>query len=750
MRVERSGYTVDGTQATIRNGKVTPFPATPSSRDSAISYRDRAGHLWTIGVGSRLLRYFEAISAGATRKIEFSTLFEDREGNLWLGTEGQGLYRAQRQFITVYSQAEGLAGPGAYPVYQDAGGAMWIGAWAGGLSRYRDGHFKNYTTADGLANNHVTALYEDKQRQLWVGAQDGLRILRNERFYQPAGPAIPRGVIIQAIHQDRHGRLWIGTSCGLLRSSDGRTELLAEKDGLTGHDVRVIVDGAADDLWIGGYGGVTRLRNGQFTRWTEHDGLPSNTVRAIYVDSHGVVWIGTYDGGMGRLEEGRLTCYTMRDGLFNNGVFQILEDARGNFWMSSNRGIYRVNKQELNEFAAGKRSSITSLAYSRSDGMRNAECNGGYWPAGVRARDGKLWFPTQDGVAVIDPESVPRNPLPPPVMIESFLLDRQPLSVEGPIRIPPGKTNFEIEYTALSLTGSEKIRFRYKLDSLESAWIDPGARRTAYYSHVPPGDYVFRVIARNSDGVWNNDGKSLAITVLAPYYRTWWFETMAFLGAVALVWTAWRYRVAQLERERAVQQAFSSQLIASQENERKRIAAELHDSLGQRLVVVKNLALFYLQEEGATAAANGQLSRVAEISAEASLAINETREIAYNLRPFQLDRLGLTKAIRAMIRTVSTYRIVQECLNNIVKHAKASSVSVGIRRNVDRVVLTIRDDGRGFTPAATTAEPGRGGFGTIGMAERARLLGGALSVQSAPGRGTTVRFETDLRASHDG
>jgi ligand-binding sensor domain-containing protein len=150
--------------------------------------------------------------------------------------------------------------------------------------------------------------------------------------------------------------------------------------------------------------------------------------RALYQDQDGVLWIGTYDGGLGRFKDGKFTRYTTQEGLFNNGVFQILEDGRGHFWLSSNRGVYRVSKQEVNEFASGQRSFVTSVAYGKSDGMLNVECNGGRWPAGVKTREGHLWFPTQDGVAVVDPEAVPTNPQPPPVRVESFLIDRAPVA----------------------------------------------------------------------------------------------------------------------------------------------------------------------------------------------------------------------------------------------------------------------------------------------------------------------------------
>ncbi|HUE02645.1 MAG TPA: sensor histidine kinase [Bryobacteraceae bacterium] len=239
-----------------------------------------------------------------------------------------------------------------------------------------------------------------------------------------------------------------------------------------------------------------------------------------------------------------------------------------------------------------------------------------------------------------------------------------------------------------------------------------------------------------------------------------------------LVWAAWRYRVSQLEREQAVQQAFSRQLIASQENERQRIAVELHDTLGQRLVVVKNLALFYLRRQDQAAIAGGALNEIEEISSEASVALNETREIAYNLRPFLLDRLGLTAAIEGVLKTAATasgirisqqldniddvfpeelrinfYRIVQECLNNMAKHAQATEAHVRIERRGARVALTIRDNGRGFTPGNGSSDGVHGGLGLIGIAERAHVLGGELTIRSAPGRGTAVGIEFHLEGN---
>jgi signal transduction histidine kinase len=275
--------------------------------------------------------------------------------------------------------------------------------------------------------------------------------------------------------------------------------------------------------------------------------------------------------------------------------------------------------------------------------------------------------------------------------------------------------------------------------------------------------------------VWNQEGKTLAITVLAPFYETQWFQMLVLLILGGLIALSWRYRVSQLQQAQAAQQAFSQQLIASQEAERKRIAAEMHDSLGQRLIVIKNLAYLLLRARTGAVTDDADAQTITEISDEASSAIAETREISYNLRPLQLDRLGLTKAIGAMVRTtgiaseihftseldniddvfaedlrINFYRIVQESLGNILKHAEATEVNIRVKRRIEDVVLTIEDNGRGFSPDERSPLFSRSGFGLTGMGERARLLGGELKVRSTPGKGTTVLFEIPLQQQHKG
>jgi signal transduction histidine kinase len=394
--------------------------------------------------------------------------------------------------------------------------------------------------------------------------------------------------------------------------------------------------------------------------------------------------------------------------------------------------------------------------------MISSECNGGVMPGGVKTRDGRLWFPTRDGVSVIEPGGIAQDRVAPAVMIESSTVDNVIKPLDGPLRIPPGRPNVEISYTSPNFIHAAQTKFKYKLDGLDTDWVVAGDRRVAYYSHLPPGDYLFHVIAGNSNGIWNQEGKTLAITVMAPFYETWWFRLLLLLALASLVATAWRYRVAKLEQAQAQQQAFSQQLIASQEAERKRIAAEMHDSLGQRLVVMKNLAMLLLRAKKE----EQERQILSEISSEASSAIEETRTISYNLRPFQLDRLGLTKALEAMIRTsasasgihvkaelddiddffpeelrINAYRIVQESLGNIMKHAQATEVIVRARRSAEGMMLTIEDNGRGFNQAERSAPASGSGFGLTGIGERARLLHGDLKIRSTPGCGTVVAVD---------
>ena len=765
-----------GTEALFRisNGVITryaqPHTSSVSIENLWTMLEDRQGNLWFGTYKNGMLRYKDGeftnyATANGLSSNSIRSLFEDREGTLWIGTYDRGLNRLTKQFISTLSTADGLIGDNVYPIYEDRTGEIWLGTYSG-LSRFSAHRFTNYNQKHGLLHTAVQALTSDHTGKIWVGTSGGLYSFAEGKF--TAHPELMPVVPVQVIEQDKTNALWVGTERGLLRIQGDNKVLYTTQDGLPADNITVLREDRQGALWIGTYEGLTRLKDGRFTVYTTKEGLHSNRVRSLYEDSDGVLWIGTYDGGLSRLNNGRFTNYTMDQGLFNNGVFQILEDQRGNFWISSNRGVYRVRKRQLNDFAEGKIAGIESIAYGAQDGLLNIECNGGRQPAGIKTRDGKLWFPTQQGVIIIDPEAVPFNPQPPPVLIEGVTIDRANMAFApggqggADVRVLPGQANLEISYTGLSFTKPEQVRFKYKLTGQDADWIEAGTRRTANYSYLRPGAYEFIVLAANSDGVWNNTGARLRVVVVPAFYQTWWFRLLGLLSIAGVIGLVFKQRLNQANRARQAQEAFSRRLIDSQEQERKRIAAELHDGLGQSLAIIKNRALHSLI---APDDHDRALEQIEEIAEAATQAILETRDIAYNLRPFHIDQLGLTAALETMIeraayddlhfttdldlidggltpeQEINFYRIVQECLNNIIKHAEATQASVIIKQREGMIDLTIEDNGRGFTLDSRRESANGSGFGLLGLTERARILDGSLAITSAPGKGTQIHFK---------
>ncbi len=709
----------------------------------------------------------------------------DREGNFWLATT-TGLRRLRQKLITTLSVKDGLNSNEIYPLLETTNGDIFIGS-VKGVNRYADGKITdlglNYSADFPL---YMRGLWEDDQARVWLGYQGegGFGRFETPSSIRRIGKNDnPNGVT--DFDSDREGNIWIATEGGLYKYKDDQEIAhYTTKDGLQNDKIITIHFDRNDNLWLGTFDGLAMLSEpptvaGGLSSPSEissansnrplpqtvltfnaDENSPKGFVRAIYEDADGVLWFGTYGDGLVRYKDGKFFNYRVEHGLFNNGVFAILEDERGNFWMSSNRGIHRVSKQELNDFADNKIPKLNSVSYDEKDGMLNAECNGGRIPAAIKTKDGKLWFATMGGVAIVDPEAEKVNPKPPNVVIENVSVDRKTVELNASqIELKPGQSNIAIEYTGLSLTKSEQIKFRYKLEGLEENWIEAGTKRSVDYSYLPAGSYTFRLIAANANGVWNNEGAAVKIIVHPFFYQTWWFRILAALAVSFIVWLIYHNRVSHLREIAETKTKFSRQLIESQEAERKRIAAELHDGLGQNLVVIKNRAMLGINKGEDKERVAKELKNISE---SATQALEEVREITNNLRPQLLDRLGLTKAITAMLKKVSgvieieseidsidnifnetqeisIYRIVQESLNNIIKHSNASDAIVKIKRDESKVLITIEDNGKGFDVLNVKA----GGLGLVGLKERAQLLNGEFLIDSKIGEGTKIRVEIE-------
>jgi hypothetical protein len=444
--------------------------------------------------------------------------------------------------------------------------------------------------------------------------------------------------------------MWFGTDTGgIVRLSGRQVDRWTTVEGLPHDDVRAIAFDSVGGTWVGTMHGLALIHNESVRSFTTEDGLTSAIIRTLSADANGSIWIGTNGGGLVRFKDGIFRAVMKSDGMFDNIVSHYYEGPNGFVWMGSNRGIWRVSKEELVAVTAGRLSGVTSIAYGQTDGLTFTETSGGFQPNGLILANGDILFSTVDGVARVRTTKFQVNTTPPPVIIERIRADARDLTISSTIEIPGDVEDVEITYTALSFTAPEKVRFRYRLSGYNKNWVDAGAKRNAVFTNVAPGTYVFSVTAANNEGIWNEDGAELTMVVLTPFWQTIWFRGLAVLALVGMGMLVVSIRLRQVRRQKELQEETSQRLIQSQEEERQRIAGELHDSLGQELIVAKNrimLAAHHLPQESQ---ARSELTQVGDAL---SVALKSVRSIAYNLRPFQLDQLGLTETIKATVRTI--------------------------------------------------------------------------------------------------
>ena len=570
---------------------------------------DEQGRLW-IGTEKGLFTYVEgqfaeSIPNGVLSQSTVRALHMDPDGSLWIGTE-KGLGRLSLDSespasLTTYSRADGLSDDWIVSFWQDHEGSLWVGTRFGGLNRLRDASVRTLGVPEGLAHDLVWGVQEDRAGNVWIAANEGLSQVR------PDGTVINYSVqdglpdpATGALYEDRQGRFWVGTfEHGLVRFENGRMKVLDTADGFPPVRVRRILEDSAGRLFFATNGGLFQYTESGFKHWSVQDGLPHEHIRdlyadptgglwmatdgglarfvdgeittflsdedalteerikSIYGDGEGVLWLGTWERGLARFENGRLDFISVADGLFHRRIHRILEDDDGRLWMSSNLGIFRVPKSELNDFVAGRVSRVTSVAYGEKDGMRSRECNGGAQPAGLRSRDGRLWFATIAGVAVVDPKQLHPNPMPPPVIVEELRVDQQLIefgSEARPIRIPPHSRQIAFQSVALSFLAPDQNRFKYKLEGFDDDWVDARGRNTAFYTNLAPGAYRFRVKAANNDGVWNEEGDSIELYLEPAFYQTRYFMFGTLLALLAAIWTFHRFRVQKAHRQ-GVEQA---------------------------------------------------------------------------------------------------------------------------------------------------------------------------------------------------
>ncbi len=542
--------------------------------------RDLNGMFW-VGTSDGLNRFYENRLLPdqefyPLRNHQISSLRGDREGNLWIGTYNDGLHQLRDGLITCVGRSEGLPHDSVRALLENPDGSIWMGT-ANGLGLLKGSRVERLSIRPGDNDIIVQTLLLDDVGRLWIGTRFSGVLRYHENRYQTYD--MDTGLsdnYVRAIVQDREGRIWIGTAEGGIDvlHRDQLTNMSVAQ-GLSSPYILTLFEDRLGAIWVGTRGGgVNRIYKGTIETFTSADGLPGDTIYSFHEDDEGKLWIGT-DEGLALYHEGVFRALTTEMGLFNHVVYSITEDRGGRFWMTCNKGIYSVRRAECENVVMGKKPFLHCRVYGVPEGMRSPECNFGGPSGGIHTRDGELWFPTVSGAVRIDPAQKKLNWELPPVWVERVVADGQALNSPG-MKIGPHLEQIELVYTALSFSEPEKVLFRTRLDGFETEWREMGSRRFANYTNLPPGQYTFRVVACNNDGLWNLDGASFRFEVLPSFSQTLWFYVLltVLLGVVAYGLVRLRLHGAALREQRlqslveartfALKQA-NAELVAAQE-----------------------------------------------------------------------------------------------------------------------------------------------------------------------------------------
>jgi len=733
------------------------------------------GTVWAGSVSEGLFQFkngkLTAINANSGLLDNFiEALRVDREGNLWIGT-GAGLNQLRPKSVSFFGQEEGLGYGAVQGMVEVSPGVIWAGKSNDGLYRWQGRNFSRLLLA-GLSRTEapVSAVLATRGGSCWVASSKGLLRVENLKADSvESQPTVLLDINAISLAEDRAGAVWVGTREGQVWRMQGD-----QREALTNFwqakPVTVIAQSSDGAMWIGTEGGGLHLYQAQgHEQFGKTTGLLSDFIRTIHEDSQGVIWIGTAGGGLARWQNGKISVFTTREGLPDDTISQILEDDFGRLWLGSNRGIICISKVELQELVIGKTTTLYPRMFGRAEGMLSEECAGGFFPAGLKTQAGLLWFATQKGLVMIDPCLKNAAKQGPAVVLEEVVLDGAPVvdfqavsiareSSAPKLRFAPGKHRIELRYTGLSFTAPERMRFRYKLEGLDSDWVDAGSRRAAYYSYVPPGVWRFRVIACDGEGVWNEVGASLSFEVLPHFWQTWWFFGSATVGLFVLVGGAIRFvekqrvesQLKQLERERAL------------EGERARIAQDLHDDLGASLSRISLLSDMAKAGQNGQAKAGGHVDKISQLAGQTLRALDE---IVWAVRPASDSLQSLVEYIAHFANelfkghgmrcrldlpdTVPTrslppevrhniFLIAKEALTNVMKHAAAREICVKFKTTPTVLEILIQDDGLGFD--LTNLNNMRDGNGLVNMRHRAEVIGGKLELRTKEGHGTSVKL----------
>jgi ligand-binding sensor domain-containing protein/signal transduction histidine kinase len=697
--------------------------------------------------GCRHISTDEGLSHGIVLSLCF-----DREGNLWVGTDGGGLDRVKKNY---FSSPAGFSDGVAKSAVQDAQGGFWATFNSRGLAYSLTNSLQTFGIGKG---SNAWSVLVDSRQQVWAGTSGEGLFRFNSSGFQSVGAAEKIGPDIFALFESRDGKIWAGGENGLGNYDGQDWKIFTASDGFPPNAVRAIAESTNGNLWIGTETGLFSLRDGKIFAVS----APANDISCLLVDRDDALWVGTSGHGLSRFSNGNWTRYSTTNGLASADIGYFIHDDSDHLWIGSYEGLERLS---FTNNADGAKKILACRVFGKSDGLPAQECSAGAQPAALRTRDGQLWFPTIKGLVAVNPAALKPNLQPPPVVIESVRVGgvEQKTNLissawSQAITIPPGNEQLEIHYTGLDFSAPKLVRFKYRMDGHETSWTDAGNERVARYPKLPPGNYRFQVIAENEDGVWNDTGSVLAVTVQPYFWQTNWFRAVAIIFVLAVVAASVRFILTQKFRRQLRQQA-------SLEKERSRIARDLHDQLGANLTQVALLSEMAVADKNSPADVEDSAQQISETARETTRSLdeivwainpaNDTLEGLANyagkyaqdyfalagLRyradlPSQLPAVNIPPDVRHNV-----FLAFKEAVNNVVKHAQASEAWIRLRLSPENFILEIEDDGKGVS----NLDEKQNRNGLRNMKKRMADIRGEFSIAAGANGGTIVRLTVPVK-----
>jgi signal transduction histidine kinase/streptogramin lyase len=729
--------------------------------------------------------------------FDIGTLMFDHDGNLWVGTKAKGLFRIHGNAVEHYDHTNGLSGDSVYALFEDREGIVWAGTtsgvdsfrdppvvtfsqaeglgkdlpagilasrdgtiWvanAGSLDHIVNGNVSSIRAGEGLPGEQVTRLLEDRAGNLWVGVDDSLYLFKNGRFRRlPEPNHQPLGMVIGLI-EDIDGNIW--AECRSKPQKLVRIRDFQVREVFPAPQVPpawMLAPDPNGGIWIATRkGDLVQFRQGVQRRFPLNPNAKNPAPHEILAQADSSV-LAAFDEGLVGFREGKVQRMTTKNGLPCDFVISLIQDKEKRWWLYTRCGVVEFSDSELQRWWTNPDVIVQNHVYDTLDG---AQPNIPSFNSADCSPDGRVWFTSGVVVQMVDPVRLSQQALPAQTYIESVIVDRKELAAIDNLKLAPHPRDLQIDYTSPTFTIPQKVKFRYRLDSVDRDWHEAGTRRQAFYTDLPPGRYSFRVIASNSDGIWNESGAKLDFSIAPAYYQTNWFRALCTVIFMALAWAAYRWRVRQLQHQ------FDMTLDA-RVGERTRIARDLHDTLLQsahglllRFQTVSQLLPDRPME--AKQKLDNAIDQTAEFITEArdevqglrdstvqsndlAMAIStlgeELTTDASNQRPtFRVAVEGETRNLHPILRD-ETYKIAAEALRNAFRHSQARQIEVEIRYDNEQFRLRVRDDGKGIDPAILSSQDGKGHYGLPGMRERATLVGGKLVVWSEVEAGTEVEL----------